>query len=321
VAEIEITCITLAELANRTHNKQIIDMVNELTKTIPVLEDAKFSEANDLTAHYSTKVVSLPSASLRAANQGVVPTAGQTKQIVDHICSIEDLSEVDEYLVDKAPDPQTFRFNEDLLHMEGMRQKYGSQYFYGSRINDIKEIDGLHTRYGSLSLPNVRSCGGTGSDVSSLWFVGHGANRVFNVYPLGGGSKIIQRIDKGLELVIVNTTTGEKLYKYITQFKFDFGLVVRDERYVQRLCNIETSGAANTLNIDLMIDAYNDLPSTDGVVIYCHKKIKSQFDKLAKDKPNVLHTMADPFGKPVLYFWDIPIKKCDSILDTETALT
>ncbi len=87
MAEVEVNVHSLVELTNRTHNKQLIDMANELVKNVPPLQDAKWVEANDLTAHYTNKVAVLPTASLRAANVGVVPSAGQTKPLVEHICT------------------------------------------------------------------------------------------------------------------------------------------------------------------------------------------------------------------------------------------
>jgi len=309
----------LAELANRTHNNTTIELANELTKKIPPLEDAVFKEANDIFSHREGKVKVLPTVSLRGLNEGTTPSGAQTEPKIWEMVVIEDLSEIDELALEGVSDKAGQREQEDNLHLESMRQKFGQQFLYGDHSTDIKELNGLATLYNDLSLDNVNGCGGTGSDLSSLWFVQWGFDGVFLFYPRGHKYVGVEQIDKGLQRC--TDADGKILYKWVTQTKFRWGLAVKDDRCVQRICNIETSGTSNTLDEDEMIKAYNRLPDPSKAVIYINGTIKSQLDIIAKDKPNVIHTEKDPFGKPVLYFWDIPIKKFDSILITEDAVT
>jgi len=309
----------LVEIANRTQNQELLDLVNEFVEDIPPLADAYWMQANDNTSHKTTKYADVPTASTRGMYEGVTPTALQTIPTIEHLCYIEDQVELDELELKHVSEKDEYRFQEDLAHLEGMKQKAGAEFFYGNITTDPRDINGLATRYNALALTNVEDCGGDGVDVSDLWFVQWGRRAVHFVYPVGGVETSIQRNDMGLIRVTDAATPAKPFFAYVSQFTFEFGLVVRDDRAVQRICNIETGGAANTIDPDLMIKAKNRLPSTKGAVIYCNKETMSMLEILAKDKPNVLHYINDPFGNPELVFYDIPIRKCDALV-AETAV-
>jgi len=319
MAEIEVNRFGLAELANRTHNGVIIDLANELTKVIPALVDAPFKEANDIFSHREGKVAVLPTVSKRGLNKGVAPSAAQSEPITWEMTIVEALSEIDELALDGVKDKAGQRDQEDSLFVESMKQEFGRQYFYGDHSTDIKELNGLMTLYNDLALDNVVGCGGGGADVTSLWFVQYGFDGVFLFYPRGHETAGVEEIDKGLERC--ESSAGFYLYKWVTQFRLRWGLAIKNDKCVQRVCNIESAGAANLLDEDIMIGAYNRLPDPSKAVIYCNGTVKTQLDVIAKDKPTLVHVENDPFGRPVTYFWDVPIKKFDSILNTETAVT
>jgi hypothetical protein len=309
------------EIANRTANGELIDLVNEYEQDVPMIQDGIWRQANGSTSHKTTKYAAVPSASVRALYQGVSPTALQTIPTEEHMCMIEDQVEIDEAELRHVPDPMQFRYEEDLAHMEGMKQKFGAEFFYGARNTEPRDIQGLSNRYNALSDANVWGCGGTGSDLCSLWFVVWGLRTFHMVYPMSGIQTAIQRVDEGR--MRLTDASSNHYFGYVTKFTFEFGIVARRDDAVQRICNIESSiaGGTNLIDIDLMIQAKNKLPTTKGAVIYCNDTVKSQLEIAAKDKPNVVHYTEDPFGKPVLNFFDIPIKVCDALVDTESAVS
>lgn len=311
----DVVSFGLAELANRTHNGVTIDLANELTKKIPPLKDAPFKEANDIFTHRESKVAVLPTVSLRGLNVGVAPSLGLTKPITWEMTAIEDLSEIDELALDGVRDGPAQRNQEDILHLESMAQEFGRQFYYGDHEDDMNELNGFAKLYNLSNMANVETCGGSGDDVTSLWFVQWGFDGVFLVYPRGHKTVGVEQIDKGLERV--ESSAGLFLYKWVTQFRFRWGIAVKNDKCIQRISNIESTGAANLIDEDLMIAAYNRLPDPTKAVIYCNGTGKTQLDIIAKDKPNLVHTEPDPFGRPVTYFWDVPIRKDDSILNTE----
>jgi len=316
--EIEVTSFGLAELANRTHNGVTIDLANELTKKIPMLRDAPFKEANDIFSHREGKVKQLPTVTVRGLNEGVAPSAALSRPMVWEMTVIEDLSEIDELALDGVKNKAGQRSQEDVLHLEAVSQEFGRQFWYGDHDADIKELNGLSKLFCNYTADaNVATCGGAGNDVTSLWFIQWGFDGTFLVYPRGHANVGVEQIDKGLERV-EGPDAGTFLYKWVTQTRFRWGLVVKDDRCAQRICNIESTGAANLLDEDLMIAAYNRLPDPTRAVAYCNGTAKTQLDIIAKDRPSLVHTEKDPFGRPVTYFWDVPIRKSDSLLNTET---
>jgi len=315
---------TLAELAKRTFNKETLDIANVLAKLSPVIKDAQWYEANGLTEHVHTRAAALASGTWRRINEGVVPDAAQTEQITEPICYLEDRSEIDELLLKLNPEPKKYRYEEDLLHLEGLAQQIETAFFNSDRSTDPDTPNGLAYRYTATSLSNVFGAGGTGDDTHSAWMVKWGKNALHLVYPRNSKTLGIQRNDKGLERVTTSTTTQAALYKWVTQFVFNMGIVVRDDRAVQRLANIEPSGQSYIVNENYLIEMYNNIlvafGDMSGVVLYVSSAVKTQLDIVAKDKPNLIHTMTDPFGKPVTAFWDIPIRVSGN-LTAETTIS
>ena len=317
--------LTFVELAKRTNNKETLEIATVLAKLTPVIGDATWVEANQLTSHVHNREERLAgTGTWRDINEGVAPTAGQTQQITEQIGYLEDRSEIDERLVELAPEPQAFRFNEDLLHMRGLAQTIETAFWYGSRATAPKTINGFTTRYNGLSLTpdNVQTAGSSATN-TSVWIIKWGMNSVYNIYPRNSKTLGIERNDKGLELITTNVANATRLYEWVTQFKFNIGICVRNDLAVQRLANINGSkgAAANVVDENKLIEMYNDLPGgSDGAVMYCNKAVMTQLAIKAKDKPNVIWPTKDPFGKPVLMFWDIPIHVSEMITSAETTV-
>jgi len=55
--------------------------------------------------------------------------------------------------------------------------------------------------------------------------------------------------------------------------------------------------------------------------IYCNKTIAKFLHKQAQNKSNVNLTIDNPAGKPMVSFLDAPIRVCDNILSTESAIS
>jgi hypothetical protein len=51
--------------------------------------------------------------------------------------------------------------------------------------------------------------------------------------------------------------------------------------------------------------------------MYCNETVFTQLQILAKDKTNVHWTENNPFGKPQMYFLDMPVRRCDAITNVE----
>jgi hypothetical protein len=317
------TQFTLAELAKRTNDKDVLEIANTLATNRDMLEDAYWVEGNQVASHIGSKVTSLPSGTYRRGNQGVGVEAATTKQVTEGIGRLEAISDIDEAIIDIYPPGrrEEIRRGEDKLFIEGLGQTICETMIYGNISTDPEKIDGLATRYDALSDANVLGAGGTGDDTTSLWIIEWGQNKVHMFYP--AGSKVgISFEDKGK--VRTNPTASTIMYAYETQFVSHHGMFIHDDRCVQRIANIETSGSTNTLDDNQIIEALNLMPMVGGggsTMIYVNRVLKTQLDILAKDKTNVNYTADNAFGAPVTRFRGVPVRLEESINNTETAIS
>jgi hypothetical protein len=108
------------------------------------------------------------------------------------------------------------------------------------------------------------------------------------------------------------------------------GVVIEDERCIQRICNIDTTAGVSTgvFDEEFFIDAKNRLPGSGeapGTVILVNRKLKTQMDKRAvSQKLNTYFTQeasGDVWGRPVTRFQGIPVLTGEKILSTETTVS
>jgi hypothetical protein len=316
--------LTLVDLAKRTKDNAILAIAEVLNKVNAVLDDAPWVNANGETQHITSKRLSLPSGSWRKINSGVALEKATTTQVVETIGMLESFSQVDSALIEIAPDPAAFRLSEDLAFVEGMSQTLAYQIFYGSTVGAPEKFDGFATRYAHLttmgvsSVHNVHNYGGTGSTLNSLWIVQWGVDKAHMVYPRNAARNVgITPKDDG-ELTVYDAS-GNPYKVYQTHFKIFAGMVVRDDRCVQRVCNVP----ATAVNLsDKLVDALRQMAQNGaGAVIYGNSTVLGCLDKEAKDKTNVFYGPADAFGRPTMFFRGVPVKQADSLITTESALT
>lgn len=315
--------LTLVELANRTNNGEIMTIAEVMAEVNEVLDDAVWLEAKEATADVVVRRYSLPSGSWRMINDGVVVEASQTTKIKEPIGMLETYSEVDKALVALAPNPQEFRSMEDMAFVEGLSQTLADTFFYGNVATNPASFYGIGTRYNDLTCSNVLNGGGSGSDVTSIYVVQWGPRMVHLIYPKGAAYVGLNVRDLGETTKEVTSGTTTKMHQVLrTHFQCQIGLAIKDERCIQRYANIETAGAANIFDEDDLIAILNKLPYRGrGAVIYCNQTVKTQLDIRVKDKSNVHFDMRAPFGVPTLYFRGVPVRQCDAILDSETAVS
>jgi len=310
----------IVELAKRTLNKNVLEVSEVLAEMNDFIADSIWQEANQIYSHKHVRRLALPSGSYRKLNKGVPTEASLTVDIVEDIGFLESYSEIDKDIVDANANPAQFRWQEDKSFLEGLAQTFADTWVYGDRSADPEKINGLATRYNALSDGNVWGAGGTGSDLTSIWIVQWGLDKVFFVFPRGHKNIGIEVEDKGQ--VTLEDSDGNKFEGYRTHFKSSHGLVIRDARCIQRICNIKTSGTTNIFDPKLLVKAINHMPQkAKGAVIYVNETLKSQMDNDAMDKTNVYYTSQEVYGQPVTFFRGIPVHRCDAILDTESAVS
>ena len=114
MATVGSTYLTLADWVKRmAPGGGIDDIIEVLTTSNPILEDAAVLEGNLPTGHRSTQRTTLPSGTWRMLNQGIAGTKGTTEQVDDTCGMLEGLSQIDVDLAKLNGNEAAFRASED----------------------------------------------------------------------------------------------------------------------------------------------------------------------------------------------------------------
>jgi hypothetical protein len=330
MATIGATVLTLADWAKRLDPDGQVPMIVEmLSQTNEIIQDQLFMEGNLPTGHRVTLRTSLPTVAWRLLNRGVSPSKSTTAQVDEQAGMLEAYSEVDKDLCELNGNSAAFRLSEAQAFLEAMNQEYAGTLFYGNSGTAPEEFTGLAPRYASstgTSGQNVVRAGGAGSDNSSIWLVAWGASTVFGVFPKGSKAGLIH---EDLGLVTVQDATGigtSRMRAYQDHWQWKAGLVVRDWRYVVRICNIDISNLVTESSaadlIKQMLKAIHRLPSQSlgRPVFYANRTILEMLDIQAMSKTNLYLTVGNEEGNRKVSLRGIPIRLCDQLLETEATV-
>jgi len=306
---------------------EFVPIIEMLTQMNPILDDAIAMEANKGTTHLTTVRTGLPTVAWGMLYKGIAQGKSRTAQVEDTTGFVEGLSSVDDRLLAISGNPGAVRLSEAMSYLESMSQEVASKIFYGNSAADPEQFMGLTPRFNSLSAPNgkqIIDAGGTGSDNTSIWFVGWGDNQCHLLYPKGTMAGV-QREDKGSQRVVDGS--GNPYFVQEELFRWNVGLAVKDWRYVARIANVDVSNmqAGSVALYNFMRKAYYKLQSRripgGSLAIYCNRDVLEALDALATNagttdsfirlKPEMIE------GKEVLTYRGIPIRESDAILNTE----
>ena len=325
MANIGILNPTITDVAKRLDPNGKVDKIVEiLMQTNEVLEDMVVIEGNLPTGHKTTIRSGLPEAAWRMLNYGVQPSKSRTTQITDTCGMLEAYAEIDKDLADLNGNTASFRLSEDRAFLEAMNLQQASTLFYGDTTKNPERFLGLGPRYSEKDKSkadnaiNILDAGGTGSKCASIYLTVWGENTMHAIYPKGSKAGFQH---KDLGEVTLTDENGGRYQGYRTHYKWDIGLTVRDWRYIVRITNIPENLTGVKL-IDLLVEASEMLPnkSMGRPAFYMNRQIRTALRKEIMNKNNVHLSIDDVAGKKVLTFDDIPVRRCDVLLNTEQAI-
>ncbi len=330
--------LTLADWAKRLdpEGKTETKIAELLSQSNEILEDAVFVEGNLPTGHRVTIRTGLPTVYWRSLNMGVPRSKSTTAQVDESVGMLEAYSPVDKDLVELNGNTAAFRQSEDAAFIEAMNQAQAQTLFYGNPATDPRQYLGLAARYGTISgagnAKNILDAGGTGSANTSIYLVVWGENTAFCTFPKGSKAGLLTE-DDGILTVYDSSNNPYKAYQ--SHYQWKNGLVVKDWRYVVRICNIDTatfaamSGtqattAVATNILHMMLRAVDRIPnlSMGRAAFYMNRSVYSLLRRLAMEKSVnslALEAGADQFGNATRWtsFEGIPLRKVDQLLNTE----
>lgn len=321
--------LTLTDWAKRLDPEGKISLIVELLmQTNEILIDMLWREGNLPTGHRVTVRTGLPTVAWRLLNQGIQPSKSTTAQIDEAVGILEAWSSVDVKLAKLNGNTMEFRLSEASAFVEAMNQEMAATLFYGNSGLAPEEFTGLSVRYSSLSANNAQNIvvgGGTGSDNSSIWLVVWGEQTVYGIFPKGSQAGL-EHNDLGEETVeVTGGIAGSLMRAFRDQWVWNAGIALKDWRYVVRIPNIDVSNlVAESSAADitkLMIKALHRIPNIRAgkAAFYMNRSLFQYLDIQRRDDVisggGLTYEVVD--GKAVASFRGIPIRICDSLLETE----
>lgn len=340
------TAYTLADWQSSTDDAGNINpVINLLSQENEILLDLPWMECNQVMSHKSTVMTGLPAAYWRQYNLGVPRGKGTRVPIVDTCAMLETYSFIDRDLANLNNNSAAWRLSEDKAFLDGINQQMAQTLFYGNQGTLQASFTGMTPRFSTVNTAtaanavNVLDAGGTGSTNTSIWLACWSQNTGHGIYPKGSRAGLV------MEDVTTNAPVqdgvGGQFQALQTHFKWDCGLSIRDWRYFVRIANVDvtTLTGANAPNlIALLIAAVNKIPamprrvtavqgagpdsagmpiSISTPAIYVNRTVRTALELQVINKSNLLLSLQDWDGMPVLTFRGIPIRTVDALVSTE----
>lgn len=332
--------LSLLDIAKRTDPDGAVPIIAELlSQKNEVIQDIPWIEGNLPTGTRNTVRTGLPQAFWKLPNQGTNGSKSTTAQIDEAAGILESWSIIDYDVAMLNGNVQKYRLTEADAFIESMSQQFVGNLMYGNTAVNSERFLGLSPRYGAISgavnAQNILNALGSGTDNSSIWLVGWGMNTVYGIYPRGTIGGMVHE-DFGRRPMQTSTTFGQGMIDaYVEKWQWKCGLAVKDWRYVVRCANVDisdlTSGSGTQGSqqlIKLLSRMRSRIPSWGSITpaFYMNRTLQSMLMIQALDKSqNALGVVTglNQFGKleTGLNFLGIPIRICDQLLNTESAIS
>lgn len=308
-------------------DNSIAAVIEILAQTNEILADIPWMPGNLPTGHRTTIRTGLPGVTWRRMYGGVQPDKSRKAQVDETTGMLEAYNEVDKALADLSGDPNAFRLSESIAQFESFGQEIASKLFYGNSAVNPEQFEGLANRYNDLgaeNADNIIDAGGTDTDNASIWLVFWGSETVTGLVPKSSIAGL-QMNNKGQVTIEDVDGNGGRMEGYRTHYRWDTGLLLKDWRFVVRICNIDksllipdaTTGADLS---DLMFQAMELVPSTGmgNGVFYMSRDIRTMWRRqLAKLTQNSTLEYQNIGGHKAAIFNDLPVRRCDVLAADE----
>lgn len=317
--------LTSMEVAKRLNgpNADCRLIIEELARLDELLLDAPLIEANKGTIHSTVVRTALPHGEHRGYNEGVGKSSSQTKTIEDVISNIEIFSEVDAQLIDEAGyDTESHKaellMSEQSAFLEGLSQDMTDDIMYGNHDADPHYTNGFAHRLNKINGETVIDMGGTGNNLTSIYLIKWARDKAHLIYPKGHKTFGVEV--ENLGRVLCKDANSKEFMGYKTHYRIARGLAVRNSKSVIRLANIDKTASNIGEKIAEYVATNIDNLAVGGgtITIACNPVIKGILNWTANKKSNVIYPAKDPYGNDLLQIGEGRIRKCPSILMTES---
>lgn len=327
---------TLGEYKSRTDaDGKVQAIVELLDRQDEMLDDIPWMTSNLPTAHKTTVRAGLQTVSHRRFNQGIAATRSATAQIEFPMCQAASLSELDKDLANLGGNPGAVRLSESRPHLQAMAQAVADTVVYGDPVanptTDDDKIPGLHYYFKDNTTANTKdhiiSAGSNSGDNSSIWVIAWGEDTVCGIVP--PGLKLgIDHEDMGEDWAF--DANNRRFRAFIDQYKWNYGLAIKDWRAVVRIANIDVSDLVSTVAnqqalINYLVQATEKIPSQyrSRAKIYMNSTVRTalRLGIKAEVKSGGGLNFQNVGGKPVMHFDEHPVRVANALTVTEAVVS
>jgi hypothetical protein len=322
---------TMLDVAKRLDGSgRIMNIVEQLSKRTPELEDATVMEGNLITGHRVSLRTALPSPTWRMANQGI-PGSKSLADTLDESCGqLAGRSVVDPDVANLGGNAAAYRAKEDSAFLSAMSYEVATGIWYHSHTTAPQKFHGLSPRlalttgtYGGQIVDSQITA--SGDDQASAWWVCWGDSGAYLIYPKGSKAGLEQK-DMGEQMVA--DANGDRFPAFETVWKWHVGLCVEDYRQVCRVANIDTSAVAETgtLMLQDLLKGYHQIgnPQMGRCTLYVNRRLAFFMHSQAVfgTSSSTLKYETDlGSGRKILTFMGCPVRTTDSLLNTEAIVS
>lgn len=301
----------------------VLTIVETLTRSRDFFKYATYEQCNQILSHLYAQRVSEPVGTLVGINHGSKVEKSVEKQLVENVMMIESYSQLDIRQYNLAKNPQQYRSNKEIAHQNGLTHTFLSKLLYGNPLTEPLAITGIMNRLGKINDVNVIDNGGDDVDsVSSILIISfgrEGEGKCYMVYPSTVSTVGIEYQD--LDEQRVPDENGGYFQALVGHHKIHGGFVIENEKNIQRIANIATSGTDGVFDPKILLRALDRMENPESAVIFMNKTIATQFKEATMDKTNVQYSVDNPWKIPMASFNGRPIAILDEILNTESVVT
>ena len=305
----------------------LLDMSQNLAEKNDLIRDLPSLPANGGRTHSGVRWSSIPSGTIISVGGGWSASFGDLQPFTANTCIMKARYQAPvDALKSEGAKAGDYRREQENAHVEGMSQSASMTITYGNAATAPEKIYGLTNTapWNDLTETEYVYDMSGAANQRSAWLIAPGMSNCHLIHPKGEPGVGLSREDKGEVLVTASDTdagASGKRWDVITEFEWIFGLVVRDQRSVKRIVNIDSSLAAiSTDLIRKIIQARlrHNVSAPMGWFLYCDPLVYTQLVIMAGDKLNVRYSKDNPYRVSLPMIGDIVIRRMDCLDDDGT---
>jgi hypothetical protein len=309
--------LTLAEVNKAQGYLDTADILGEIAQRNEFLDEVPWfpSTHGSHTEQYKSK--SLGKGAFTAANSAVPIIASSGDIMKEPVRLYQADSVVDDVVLKSADDAHAARDAQDTMNLEGIFQDFNKALLYANPAIEPDVFKSFDQRRKQIDKYCIDG-GGTGIGLTSAWLFEFGKRGVFMIYNRSG-SPGLKNEDRGRQMIPIGS--ANHYWGWVRHYEIWGGIVVANERSLQRYANITADGSASDFNPDNIIKMKAQLPTISGssAILFVNRTIFAQIETFAFNKVNASLTIAELMGfGPILRIASIPVRPWEAISDDET---